>query len=252
MSNIECREFLICRHVDVQLKFKGSELEGDLNKITCNEVEKLSFALKNLLDAAGIYSEFTSYVKDVKNIQGSKIEVGKIIRINSDKDIDIELLFQTFLKRITQTDNISQPLFDQNLIEFDGIIENEANKFLLKNENKQIKQGLEVISDDFLFKMAGKFNRLEHKDTSQGPVFSHNGTVNGLIKNSRQAYFKLNQNKIMFAYYKLGDFEQLHHLLKSDELNKFTFRMNFDLQGKKGLELISIQPAELADAYPLI
>jgi len=249
MSKIECREFLICRHVDAQLKLIANELEGDLNKIICNEVEKLSFALKNLLDAAGIQSEFTSYVKIV---EGTKIEVGKIIRINLDKDIDIEILIQTFLKRITQTDNISLPMFDQNLIEFDDIIENEANKFLLKNENKQIKQGLEVVSADFIFKMAGKFNRLEHKETSQGTAFSNNGTVNGLIKNSRTAYFMLNPNKIIYAYYKLDHFEQLHNLLKSDELNKFTFRMNCDLQGKKGLELISIQPAELADAYPLI
>ena len=148
----------------------------------------------------------------------------------------------TFLGQITKCDHHSSDLFSQNLNPYDEIVKKEASNFLLQNNNKPIRQGLEIKTGDSLIKMAGRFGKFENIDQNlDDPPEILTAVVDGLVKHNRSVHLKLASQKIVIAYFNQNNFLQLHQLMESEELYQFITQKKYDANGKKDMYLIEIR-----------
>lgn len=232
-------DILIYLSDNMHVEIIGNRIEGDLNKLIWNDLDKISNAVINICNAIGVKAEAVSYYSLNKNY----VRVGKrITLISNEKNVDVKPILTTFLSRITKSDHYSNDLFNQNLTPYDELVKKEACDFLLHNSNKPIRHGLEVKAGDSLIKMVGRFGKFEIPDQNlDDPLETLTAVVDGLIKHNRSVHLKLASQKIIVAYFNQIDFLQLHHLMKSAELHLFTMQNKCDAGGKKDMYLLEIK-----------
>ena len=240
MNDFGKKDILIYRADNVYVEHVDNRIEGDLNKVVWNDLDKITDALINIISAVDGKTEAVSYYSTGEK---NTVRVGKRIAALFDPEkIDIELLATTFMREITKHDDRSGELFSQHSSPFNEIVKKEAQNFLLQNSNKSIKQGLEIRAGDSLMKVSGRFSQLANSDQIEDdPPEAHTGVVDGLVKHSRTVHLRLTSQKIVVVYFNQNDFRLLHHLMQSEELHQFTLQKKYDAGGKKkDMYLISV------------
>jgi len=240
MSNFKNKDILIYRSDHLYVEHIDDRIEGDLNKVVWNDLDKITDALVNIISAAGGKTEAVSYFSICER---NTVQVGKRITTQfNENNIDIEPLTTSFLREITKSDNFSGELFNQNSTPFDDIVKREAQNFLSQHSNKPIKQVLEISTGNTSIQMAGKFAKLSNGEQNlDDPAEMHVAVVDGLVKHHRAVHLKLASQKIIVAYFDQIDFLQLHSLMLSEQAQQFTLQNKHDASGKKDLYLISIE-----------
>jgi hypothetical protein len=240
MCDFENKDILIYRTESVYVELIDNRFEGDLNRVIWSELDKIAFALVNIINNAGAKAEAVSYFSITEK---NTVCVGKrITTISADNNIDVELLAVTFLHAITKGDNLSGELYDQHASPFDEIIKKESRDFLSQHSNKPIKQSLEISTGNSKLNMMGKYAQLTDREHHfDDPPEVHIAVVDGLVKHHRAVHLKLASQKIVVAYYDHRNFADLHSLMLTEETQQFTIQNKCDANGKKDLCLISIE-----------
>lgn len=242
MSVFKNNDILIYRTESVYVELIDDRFEGDLNRVIWNELDKIAFVLVKIINNVGCNAEAVSYISITEK---NTVRVGKrIITTSNDQNIDIELLAVTFLNSITKSDSLSGELYEQSSSPCDEIIKKESREFLSLHSNKPIKQSLEISTGNLKLNMMGKYAQLNSsvKNLDEPPE-AYDAVVDGLVKNQRAVHLKLESLKIIVAYFNQIDFLQLHHLMLSEQVQKFTLQNKYDASGKKDLYLILIEQA---------
>ena len=231
MAGFSDKDILIYRSDNMHVEVIDNRIEGDLNKVIWDNLDKISDAVINMINAAGIKAETVSYYL----LNENTVRLGKrIILLSNEKNIDVKPLVTTFLSQITKFDHYSNDLFNQNITPYDEIIKKEAYNFLLQNSNKPIRHGIEIKTGNSLIKMAGRFSKVENIDQNlDDPPEIVTAVVDGLVKHNRSVHLKLASQKIVIAYFNQTNFLQLHQLMGTEELSQFTTQKNMMPMEKK-------------------
>lgn len=243
MSNLKYMDILVYRSDDVHIELIDNRVEGDLNKVIWAELEKIAFALCNIILNIGCKSEAVPYIS-IKEKNTARIGM-RITVFFDPENINVEaihLLVTNFLNEISKKDNLSRELFSQPQTSYAEVIQKEAINFLTKNGNKHIKHPLEVSSGNSIIRMDGKFGQISNRDQIQDdPSETHVGIVDGLVRHSRTVHLKLENSKIVAAYFNQNDFPELHRLMLTEEPYRFEIQQKYDAGGKKDIYLNSFE-----------
>lgn len=240
MGNFKNKDILIYRTESVYVELIDNRFEGDLNRVIWSELDKIAFALVNIINNTGANAEAVSYFSITEK---NTVCVGKrITTISGDNNIDVELLAVTFLNAITKGDNLSGDLFEQHSSHFNEIVKKESRNFLTQHSNKPIKQSLEISTGNSKLNMMGKYAQLTDREQNlDDPPEVHIAVVDGLVKHHRAVHLKLASQKIVVAYYDHCYFFELHRLMLSEQTQLFTIQNRYDANGKNDWYLISIE-----------
>jgi len=246
MNNLKNMDILIYRSDNVHVELIDSRVEGDLNKVIWAELEKIAFALCNIILNIGCKSETVPYISiQEKNTARIGMRITAFFDAENINIEEIQLLVTNFLNEISKKDKLSGELFSQPQNSYDEVIRKEAIIFLTKNGNKHIRHPLEVSSGNSVIRMEGKFGQTPNREQIQNdPSETHVGIVDGLVRHSRTVYLKLAISKIVEAYFDENDFPELHRLMLSEEPYRFEIQQKYDAGGKKDTYLNSFEKNE--------
>ncbi len=246
MNNLKNMDILIYRSDNVHVELIDSRVEGDLNKVIWAELEKISFALCNIILNVGCKSEAVPFISiQEKNTARIGMRITAFFDAENINIEEIQLLVTNFLNEISKKDKLSGQLFSQLPNSYDEVIRKEAIIFLTKNGNKYIRHPLEVSSGNSVIRMEGKFGQVPNRDQIQDdPPEIHVAIVDGLVKHSRTIYLKLVNSKIVAAYFDESKFPDLHRLMFSEEPYRFEIQQKYDAGGKKDTYLNSFEKNE--------
>ncbi len=239
MSNSK-KYIFVYRSENIHVEFNDGRVEGDINKVIWGDLENIVSSLLSIFNHVG-KAEAVSYFR-VAGKDNAQIGKRIAIEITSITECDIKIPTLSFLNHIKKGDMNSTDLFDQHSCPLDEIVKNEVRSFLFQNNNKQIKQDLEIDVFGSIMKLSGRFGQLENNVINlDEPPEIHIANVNGLIKHNRMAHLKLASSKILIAYFNQNDFLPLHNLMLSDEPQQFILQQKHDAGGKKDWYLNSFE-----------